>query len=129
MPCTYRNRLIVMLALDCERLRQGGEPHSLARNLTRFPRLREPGTALVSENFAALYKVKVGDKITVNGLDGPIELEVIGTLVDYTWNRGTILVDREWFSRDLPRSPGGRLRRLPEDARTASRPPKAGGKP
>jgi putative ABC transport system permease protein len=95
----FRDRLVLMLALDASAFAKAEHPHSLGRNLTRFPRLREPGTALVSENFAALYKVKVGEKITVDGLEGPLQLEVIGTVVDYTWNRGTILVSREWFRR------------------------------
>jgi len=95
----FRDRLVLLLALDASAFAKAEHPHSLGRNLTRFPRLREPGTALVSENFAALYKVKVGEKITVDGLEGPLQLEVIGTVVDYTWNRGTILVSREWFRR------------------------------
>ncbi len=95
----YRNRLVVMLALDTHAFDKAEDHYSLARNLTHFPRLREPGTALVSRNFAALYKVKVGDHVQIDGLDGPLSLEVIGTVVDYTWNRGTIMVDRDWFKK------------------------------
>src|SRR5262249_20747128 len=51
-----------------------------------------------SENFAALHHKGPGDTIEIRGRDGrPITLEVLGTIVDYTWNRGTLLVDRSWF--------------------------------
>jgi putative ABC transport system permease protein len=88
-----------MLALDTRAFDGARRDRALARRLDAFPRLREPGTALVSENFAALYGVKVGDRVTVPGGTGPLELEVLGTVVDYTWNRGTILVDRGWYAR------------------------------
>ena len=99
----YRDRLALMLALDARAFEKAETAHPLARSLTgHFPRLREAGTCLVSENFAALYKVKVGDTITVPGLKGPINLEVLGSIVDYTWNRGTILVDRDWYCKEYP---------------------------
>jgi putative ABC transport system permease protein len=94
----FRERIIFMLAIDANAFR-GDSTRSLARNLGKYPRLREGGTILVSENFAALYGVHPGDHISVRGRDGPLTLEVIGTMVDYTWNRGTILVDRVWFSK------------------------------
>jgi len=93
----YHNRLVILLALDTQAFEQASQTHSLGRNLSRYPQLREPGKCLVSQNFAALHKVKPGDTITIDGLDGPLRLEVIDTVVDYTWNRGTILVDRAWF--------------------------------
>jgi putative ABC transport system permease protein len=92
----FRERIIFMLAMDTNAF-VGDSTRSLARNLGKHPRLREAGTALVSENFAALYGVHVGDRIAVRGRHGMLTLEVIGTMVDYTWNRGTILVDRSWF--------------------------------
>jgi putative ABC transport system permease protein len=93
----FRDRLVFMLAVDTHSF-AADSSRSIARNLGRYPRLREGGTALVSENFAALYDVHVGDRITVRGRNGPLTLEVLGIAVDYTWNRGTILVDRAWFN-------------------------------
>jgi putative ABC transport system permease protein len=92
----FRDRLVFLLAVDADAFHSA--PHrELARNLARYPRLREPNTAVVSENFAALHKVGVGDRIAVRGRRGPLELEVIGTVLDYTWNRGTLMVDRRWY--------------------------------
>jgi putative ABC transport system permease protein len=95
----YRNRIVILIALDTRAFHDAGHDRAIARNLSRFPRLSEPGTALVSQNFAALYGVAVGDRIEVPGRDGKLQLEVLGTSVDYTWNRGTILVDRHWFGQ------------------------------
>jgi putative ABC transport system permease protein len=97
----YRQRIVILIALDTRAFHNAAGDRALARNLARFPRLREPGTALVSENFASLYGVSVGDRIEIPGRNGKVPLEVIGTLVDYSWNRGTILVDRDWFRREF----------------------------
>ena len=57
---------------------------------------------VVSENFAALYHVAVGDHITIPGRTTPtIDLEIIGTVVDYSYNRGTVLVDYAWYSEEF----------------------------
>jgi putative ABC transport system permease protein len=97
----YRDRIVILIALDTLAFRDAEQDRALARNLARYPRLREPDTALVSENFAALYGVSVGDHIEIPGRNGKLKLEVIGTTVDYTWNRGTLLVDRGWFGREF----------------------------
>jgi putative ABC transport system permease protein len=96
----YRDRIVFMLAIDTHAFADGST-RSLARNLGKYPRLREGGTALVSENFAALYNVHPGDHIPVRGRNGLLSLEIIGTMVDYTWNRGTLLVDRAWFRSEF----------------------------
>jgi putative ABC transport system permease protein len=96
---TYRERMVFMLAIDADALRGPAADVPLARNLNKFPRLTEPGTALVSENFAALYGVSVGDRITIDGRENDEQLEVIGTVLDYSWNRGTIIVNRAWYRK------------------------------
>jgi len=93
----YHRRIVLMVAMDAQAFHDTQQAHQLARNLKDYPRLRQPGTALVSRNFAALHQVRVGDHIRLEGLDGPLQVEIIGTVVDYTWNRGTIIVDRGWF--------------------------------
>ena len=54
-----------------------------------------PGRALVSENFARIHGVKVGDAIQLTGQKGMVRWRVIGTLRDYNWIRGTIFLDRQ----------------------------------
>ena len=47
----------------------GAMQHGLAQTLREHPELREPGRALVSDNFAALYHIEPGDHFTIAGLD------------------------------------------------------------
>jgi putative ABC transport system permease protein len=96
----FRDRIIFMLAIDTNAFADSSS-RAVVRQHPSFPRLREGGTTLVSENFAALYGVRPGDRITIRGRHGPLELEVVGTRVDYTWNCGTLLVDRAWFRREF----------------------------
>ncbi len=87
---------ILLLALDAASyVDMSGDrsPPLLDRPLYRL--LLEPGTALVSENFASLNGVRIGSTIALPGEDGPVALKVVGTVVDFSNSRGTILVDRQ----------------------------------
>jgi putative ABC transport system permease protein len=95
----FRNRFVLLLAVDLEALRGKGLKHNPARDVEANPDLLLPGKASVSENFATLFGIKPGDKVTVPGPSGPVSLEVHSTYVDYSWNRGTILVNQEWFQK------------------------------
>jgi putative ABC transport system permease protein len=96
----FRGRIVAMIALDSEAFRKGGGERTLARNLGRYPRIREPGSVLLSENFSALYGLGLGDRFTIGGPNGPVELTAIGVVPDYTWNRGALIVDRSWFCKN-----------------------------
>ncbi|HEV3237912.1 MAG TPA: FtsX-like permease family protein, partial [Gemmataceae bacterium] len=61
----------------------------------------EPGTTVVSNNFADIHKKKVGDSITVPSMEGPLTLKIIGAIEDYSWNRGTIFVHRSFYEKAL----------------------------
>src|SRR5262249_8358189 len=41
--------------------------------------------------------VKAGDTIRFPGDGREVRAEVVGLAADYTWNRGTIFIDRGWF--------------------------------
>jgi putative ABC transport system permease protein len=71
--------------------------HAMGRSLARLQGLKERGTVAVSENFASLYGVGKGDTLRLPVRNSEIEVRVIGTFTDYTWNRGTVMLDREWF--------------------------------
>jgi putative ABC transport system permease protein len=93
------NIMVYLIALDAAEFYT---PERLERpmpGLEVFRDLHEPGTAMVSENFAALHHVKVGDRIPLQGPHGPVEFRVIGTLLDYSWNRGSVFLDREQYAR------------------------------
>ncbi len=49
---------------------------------------------VISGNFAALHHVHTGDTITLKSPKGEVKFHVIGVIVDYTWNLGTIIMNR-----------------------------------
>jgi putative ABC transport system permease protein len=86
---------ILLCAFDAERFYNANKDRSpLPQDLSLFRRLCEPGTALVSKNFAALYGIHAGDTLALPGAEGPVTLRVLGAVEDYTCSRGTVLVDR-----------------------------------
>ncbi len=101
----FRDRFIFLIAIDTDafddKLGDSRAQTPITRGLVEMvrahPELRQPGTALISDNFAALYRVNPGEHISVAGLDCDLKLQVIGKVVDYSWNRGTIIVDRKWY--------------------------------
>jgi putative ABC transport system permease protein len=74
--------------------RPGGREADLYRRLDA-----QPDGAVVSENFAALYGVRAGDTLTLPGRHGAVTLAVLGQVVDYTWNLGTVIVSRRDHQR------------------------------
>ena len=95
-----RHARVLLLAMDIDRYVAANENRRLA-DLDFYRELRRPGTALVSENFAALHQVRAGDPLTLPGADGPVTLRVIGTIADYSCNRGTVIVDRAHYRRQF----------------------------
>lgn len=91
-----RDTVILLAVLDARTYCEVNQARYPATpKLQIFQRLSaEPETAIVSENFSMLYGVRVGDSITLPGADGLVPLKVIGTLTDYSWNRGAVLVHR-----------------------------------
>jgi hypothetical protein len=86
---------VLLCALDAERYYAANQDRSpTLPDLDLYRRLSEPGTALVSKNFAALYGIGANDPLTLPGAEGPVTLRVIGTVEDYMCSRGTVLVDR-----------------------------------
>jgi putative ABC transport system permease protein len=66
-----------------------------AEHLDLFRRLaEEPGGAVASQNFLDKHGKKVGDTIVMSGARGPVPLRILGAFVDYSWNMGTLFVDR-----------------------------------
>jgi putative ABC transport system permease protein len=93
----FRDKLVFLIALDAPGFAAAHERRGISPRRWHFNRLTEPGTAVVSENFAALYGVGEGDRIRVRGPRGPVEMRIVGTVVDYSWNRGVVFVDLGWY--------------------------------
>jgi putative ABC transport system permease protein len=92
----YRDTRIVLTALDA-----GAYYQADRKRATHVPGLElyralhgQPGTAMISDNFAALYGVDKGNIITLPGRTGRVAFRVIGKVNDYYWNHGSILINR-----------------------------------
>ena len=57
------------------------------------------GSVIVSESFSRRFDVKKGDRITLEGADGPRDLAVTGVFNDYSTEHGVIMMDRSTFLR------------------------------
>jgi putative ABC transport system permease protein len=96
----YNGTVIFMVALDVnafvEPSQQRG-PQGLP-GLDRTRGLSGQKGVLISENFALRHRKRPGDTITLTGPRGPITLPILDTTVDYSWSRGTVIMDREVYA-------------------------------
>jgi len=90
---TYRGTIIFLLAFDAARFHDANRVHPDYPGLDLFARLAEPGTVIVSDNFAVMHRVGPGDVLAVQARAGPVQLRVLGAIPDYSWTRGTVFVD------------------------------------
>jgi putative ABC transport system permease protein len=96
----YNGTLVLLIgidAVDYKRAIRARVPEGLPA-LDLMERLPEGNVTIVSDNFAAKWKVRVGDAVTVPGRRGPVDLQVIGIGRDYSWSQGTIFVDRARYA-------------------------------
>lgn len=57
------------------------------------------GDVIISESFSLRFKVKMGDRVTIDTARGPAKLRVAGTYYDYASEHGVIMIDRSLFFR------------------------------
>ena len=97
---TFRGTPVMVIAL--EMLSVGETVHSrpVAGDRQRMYQLAAAGNGLiVSDNFAELQRLRVGDTIEVAAPYGLIRLPIVGVLVDYSDQQGAIMMDRQLFLR------------------------------
>ena len=104
LPERYRtfdfgNTIVLVVARDAQGFYQADKARGSVPGLDLYPRLCNPKAnyVLISENFAALHGTKPGDDIQLEG----VSFHVIGTVLDYNWNRGTVIMDRDLYKRSF----------------------------
>jgi putative ABC transport system permease protein len=102
-PVHYRDTIVLIVAVDAAGYyRANKERGAPVPGLELYPQLAaRPDAALVSDNFAHKHGVRVGDRLILPGRDRPVTLEIIGTLVDYSWNHGTVILDRARYQKQF----------------------------
>jgi putative ABC transport system permease protein len=97
----YRDKLVFLIAIDARTYARAIRDRGNVPGAELYPLLCEPGTVLISENFAARHDVATGQVISLPGRRGPWNLRVIGTVVEYSWNQGSLIVDREQYKEEF----------------------------
>jgi putative ABC transport system permease protein len=95
-----------MMAVNAGEVSRAAARRPRVKTAGQYRALAErPDGALISENFALLYGVRVGDTLTLASPNGPVTLHVVGQLVDYSWNHGSLVVNRALYLKywDDPR--------------------------
>lgn len=99
-PIDGQKRITFAVGIDAQAFLDLRADRPLARDRDVYRTLQSPGKVVVSRNFASLYGKNVGDTITIPGRGRPLTVEIVGLTTDYTWNRGTIFMDRRWLREE-----------------------------
>ena len=95
----YNGRRVLLSAASFDRFLEydSSDTGQLVKNKNHF----SPGkdNVVVSEPFAAMFKIKKGDTITLPTPSGPVKFSVTGIAVDYTSDSGVILMDINTYQR------------------------------
>ena len=97
----YNGTVIYLIAIDAEDYAvatRARVPTGLP-DLERFRDLPGTNNVLISENFALRHGVGIGQTIDLPGPHGPVTVNVVGTVRDYSWSRGTIFMDRARYAK------------------------------
>lgn len=85
---------VLVLALDSKRYVTANKDRTpLLPDLDSFRELSSRGTMIVSENYAELQNLHLGETQLIPGSTGAIPLRCVGIVPDYSCATGTIMVD------------------------------------
>ena len=93
----FNGTIVYLIAVDTGPFSEMLSQRSDLAQLAKYRRA-VGNRVLVSENFAEHHGVRIGDTVALAGANGPVRLEVIDTIVDYSWSRGTIIMDRSAYA-------------------------------
>lgn len=97
----YNGTVVYLIAIDAGAY-AGATRARVPTGLPDLERFRDlPGTnnVLISQNFARRHNVSVGQMIELPGPKGPVPVNVVGTVRDYSWSRGTVFMDRARYAK------------------------------
>jgi putative ABC transport system permease protein len=96
----YRDAPVMLVAADIKSLSETAPRKPVAGDPVEMYRLAASGRGLmVSDNFAQLKHLQLGDIIDIPAPLGVIHLPIVGIVVDYSDQQGTILMDRAVFQQ------------------------------
>ena len=95
---SVRNSQPILFAVDIVRLSPQARRRAIPVNTERVHQLAAQGRGvIVSDNFAARERVRVGDALDLPAPDGALRLPVLGIYKDFTDPQGAIVMDRSLY--------------------------------
>jgi len=96
---TYNGRQVMLSAASLHRYSEYDRATGDSTAIKKIRFVPNKENIVVSEPFAAIFKVKQGDVITLPTPSGPVEFGVAGILTDYTSDAGVISMNLESYQR------------------------------
>jgi putative ABC transport system permease protein len=96
----FRDIPVMIVATEIQSIGETAPLPPVAGNAKEMYRRTAAGEGLmVSDNFAQLQRLTLGDTIEIPAPHGVIHLPIVGIVVDFSDQQGTILMDRALFER------------------------------
>jgi putative ABC transport system permease protein len=96
----FRGTPVMIVAIEVASLAQTARRTPVSGNAAEMYRQTAAGEGLmVSDNLAQLQRLQLGDVLELPAPHGTIRLPIVGIVVDYSDQQGTILMDRVVFER------------------------------
>jgi putative ABC transport system permease protein len=96
----FRQTPVMIVATDVASLAETAPRDPVEGRAVDMYRLTAAGEGLmVSDNFAQLQDMHLGDVLEIPAPEGVIRLPVVGVVVDYSDQQGTILMDRRLYQQ------------------------------
>ncbi len=96
----YQGKTPLLVSIEVDQWLRRCTPLMEEGNLKDIvPEMAGRNGVLVSNNFARIYNCRKGDRIYLDTPTGRQEFTVAGVSVDYTSDRGSLLIDREVYKR------------------------------
>lgn len=96
----FRQTPVMIVATEVASLAETAMRQPVAGSAADMYRLTAAGRGLmVSDNFAELKGLHLGEELEIPAPHGVIRLPIVGIVVDYSDQQGTILMDRSVFQR------------------------------
>ena len=94
----FRSTPVMIVAVEVESIAQTAQLPPVAGNAAEMYRQAADGEGLmVADNLAQLQGLKLGDMLEVPAPKGLIRLPIVGIILDYSDQQGTIFMDRRLF--------------------------------
>jgi putative ABC transport system permease protein len=96
----FRKTPVVVVAVDVNSVAETARREPVAGNADEMYKRTAAGEGLmVSDNLAQLQHLSLGETLEIPAPNGLIRLPIVGIVVDYSDQQGTILMDRSVFKR------------------------------